>query len=549
MLKRIFSLGATLLSFICVFAGGLSTNTAFNASYQRFFSQEANVDVASIYANPAGAAFLNKGWHFGLSTQTVFQKRIITTGFSTSLPAPFEGVSINLLTFNPNYNEHMHKYQGVATAPFVPSLDVSYNDGDRWSFNAHFGVVGGGGACEFSEGLGTFDGLFGGQLFLGALEMLPGEIEKAATNYMIQQYVAATGDMDPASIQANIQPFILKQFAPEFFEGKIDLPTAQQKAQAGMAQVGLPLVMANYKGFCEGYMKGSNYMYGMQFGASYKALDNLALHLGARVLINRSNYGGYVQDAEFSFDNGQTYNPLQANGTTRDYSLSLNCNQFGVGIAPIVGIHWEINDKWSLAGKYEFKTRIRLKNETRMNAVTKQLTVISDPALNPAYATMSQFADGATVADDMPSLAAIGAQYRPTKNIKFGVSGHWIAEKKATKHNNNQKNHDDDTYELLASAEWRCHKWFSISGGWQGTQINMSDQTLNDLNFSISSNSIGAGLRFYVTPRANIDLGFMHTIYIDRNVTTNNWMNSGLTRYDVYSRKNNGFGVALNLNL
>lgn len=546
MTKKLAS--ALALVFVCpsLVAGGLSTNTAFNASYQRFFSQEANVDVASIYANPAGAAFLNKGWHFGLSTQTVFQKRIITTGFSTSLPAPFEGVNINLLTFNPNYNEHMHKYQGVATAPFVPSLDVSYNDGDRWSFNAHFGVVGGGGACEFSEGLGTFDGLFGGQLFLGALEMLPGEITKAATNYMIQQYVTNGGNPASPTFAQELQGFIASQFVPT---GVTDPDIAKQYIEGGMAQVGLPIVMANYKGFCDGYMKGSNYMYGMQFGASYKALDNLALHLGARVLINRSNYGGYVQDAEFSFDNGQTYNPLQANGTTRDYSLSLNCNQFGVGIAPIVGIHWEINDKWSLAGKYEFKTRIRLKNETRMNAVTKQLTVISDPALNPAYPTMSQFADGATVADDMPSLAAIGAQYRPTKNIKFGVSGHWIAEKKATKHNNNQKNHDDDTYELLASAEWRCHKWFSISGGWQGTQINMSDQTLNDLNFSISSNSIGAGVRIYVTPRANIDLGYMHTFYIDREVTNTNWMNTGLARYDIYSRKNNGFGVSLNLNL
>lgn len=532
MKKKIFSLLAFSLTINSVMAGGLSTNTAFNASYQRFFSQEANVDISSLYANPAGVAFLNKGWHFGFSSQSVFQKRIITTGFTTVLPEEYGGIELQLLKFNPNYNEHMHKYEGKAVAPFIPSLDMSYNTGERWSFNLHLGVVGGGGACEFSEGLGTFDGLFAGQLFVGAMGMLQEEVQKAA-------YAYAQSEEYPAFQQAIVSQCVAN--------GITDPAAIQQQVESGLAQKGLQHVIANYKGFCDGYMKGSNYMYGLQIGASYKVLDNLALHVGVRGIYNKSNYGGYVQDAEFSFDNGQTYTPLQSGSTTRNYVLSLNCNQEGFGVAPIVGVHWEINDMWSVAGKYEFKTRVRLKNETRMNKVTALLTTTVEN--NPAYSTMSQFADGASVPDDMPSLLAVGAQFRPTKNIKIGVSGHWIGEKNATKHNNIQKYHDDDTYELLASAEWRCHKWFSISGGWQGTSINMSDQTLNDLNYSISSNSIGAGVRIFVTHRTNIDLGFMHTFYIDRNVTTNNWMNSGLTRYDNYDRKNNGFGIALNFNL
>jgi len=534
MLKKFYTTGAfALLSVSCVIAGGLSTNTAFNASYQRFFSQEANVDITSLYANPAGAAFLNKGWHFSLSSQSVIQKRIITTGFSSTLPAEYGGIELELLKFNPNYNEHMHKFEGVAKAPFVPTFDVSYNTGERWSINLHLGMVGGGGACEFSEGLGTFDGLFAGLLFEGALGMLQDEVQKAAYAYMQSAEF-------PAFQQAVMQQCIAA--------GITDPAIIQKQVENGLAMKGLEHVMANYKGFCDGYMKGSNYMYGLQIGTSYKALDNLSFYLGVRGVYNKSNYGGYVQDAEFSFDNGQTYHPLQVNSQSeRDYVLSLNCNQEGFGIAPVVGLHWDINDKWSVAGKYEFKTRVRLKNKTRMNKITAALTTTVEN--NPAYPTMSQFADGATIPDDMPSLLAVGAQFRPTDKLKFGVSGHWIAEKNARKHNDIQKNHDDDTYELLASAEWRCCKWFSISGGWQGTQINMSDQTLNDLNYSISSNSIGAGLRIYVTPRANIDLGYMHTFYIDRNVTTNNWMNTGLVRYDVYSRKNNGFGVALNLNL
>ena len=44
-------------------------------------------------------------------------------------------------------------------------------------------------------------------------------------------------------------------------------------------------------------------------------------------------------------------------------NIELSCDQSGVGFTPIIGVDFK-TDKWNFAAKYEFKTRIRLKNKS-----------------------------------------------------------------------------------------------------------------------------------------------------------------------------------------
>ena len=76
--------------------------------------------------------------------------------------------------------------------------------------------------------------------------------------------------------------------------------------------------------------------------------------------------------------------------------------------------------------------------------------------------------------------------------------------------------------------------------------FGVSDQGMNDISYNLSSHSIGFGFRIHPHDLVNIDLGYMHTFYQDRDVITTNWMNSGLTRVDNYNRKNDAIGIALN---
>ena len=141
------------------FAGGLLTNTNQNAAFVRNFAQEGKIDITSIYANPAGGAFLENGWHLSLNNQTAFQQRNIETTFP-------------LFQYNTENPSPTHRFEGKATAPVVPSFTLSYNK-DKWSVSAHFAISGGGGKCEFDKGLGSFEAAYSGVLYQMAPALLP----------------------------------------------------------------------------------------------------------------------------------------------------------------------------------------------------------------------------------------------------------------------------------------------------------------------------------------------------------------------------------------
>ena len=116
MMKKILSLMAIFVAASNAFAGGLLTNTNQNAAFVRNFAQEGKIDLTSIYANPAGGAFLANGWHLSLNSQTAFQRREVETTFPL----------FRMNTDNPNVT---HDFLGKATAPIIPSLTASYNRG------------------------------------------------------------------------------------------------------------------------------------------------------------------------------------------------------------------------------------------------------------------------------------------------------------------------------------------------------------------------------------------------------------------------------------
>ena len=145
------------------FAGGLLTNTNQNAAFVRNFAQEGKIDITSIYANPAGGAFLSNGWHLSLNSQTAFQERNIETTFP-------------LFQFNTENPNPTHRFEGKATAPVIPSFTLSYNR-DKWSVSAHFAISGGGGKCEFDNGLGSFEAAYSGMLYQMSSTLLPAGVQ------------------------------------------------------------------------------------------------------------------------------------------------------------------------------------------------------------------------------------------------------------------------------------------------------------------------------------------------------------------------------------
>lgn len=140
---------------ISTFAGGLLTNTNQNAVFLRNPARDAVIAIDGVYSNPAGIAFLPQGFHVSLSWQAAFQKRQITSTFPYyALGAGNNGATTKL-------------FEGKSTAPVIPSIQAAYVFNDKWSISAQFAVGGGGGKCEFDEGLATFEKLVAVGLYQG----------------------------------------------------------------------------------------------------------------------------------------------------------------------------------------------------------------------------------------------------------------------------------------------------------------------------------------------------------------------------------------------
>jgi len=486
MKKKVFFAIALMALFTGEsFAGGYLTNTNQNAAFVRNFAQEGTITLTSIYANPAGGGFLSNGWHLSLNSQTAIQQRNIETTFP-------------LFQQNAKNPNQTHKFKGKAVAPVVPSFTLSYNQ-DKWSLSAHFAVVGGGGKCEFDKGLGSFE-----------------------------------------VIGASIAPTVVKGIAETLMNPPYNYP--EDKAATMAAQAGPNSYTMNSS------MKGNSYYFGLQVGGTYKILDNLIGYVGVRGVYAQCSYSGFVGD--LTLTNAQTgatamgdtpyIDLVRAKYNNIDPTITLNCDQTGFGVTPVIGVDWEINNHWNVSAKYEFLTKINLKNSSQMSEMAELLSGSEQGK------ALGQFADGKKVREDIPALLACGVQYSPIQTVRFSVGYHQFFDTSSKKYDNKQKLIDHNTHELLVGAEYDITKLVTISGSWQRTFYGQSDAFMNDLSFNLSNNMVGGGVRLHPSKYFNVDLGYMCTFYKSREVTTQTA--AGL-KTDLYKRKNHTIGIGFNLYL
>lgn len=450
-----------LVGAIDVFAGGFLTNTNQSAMFNRNLSRDGVIAIDGVYSNPAGVAFLSDGFHLSLNIQNAHQTRTIVSTFE-----PFK--------YGVNNNQEVSKrFKGKADAPVIPSFQLAYNFG-KWSLSSSFAITGGGGKCTFPHGLGSFEA-------------------NAALLPLLGSALGVTGyDMDS-------------------------------------------------------YMRGRQYYYGLQVGASRKITDNLSVFAGVRGVYASCNYYGYLRDIKINTPGGlQMASPYFANlsnqaigaaaqalaanmpemaaayqaqaittGTlaaaTQD--ITLNCDQTTFGITPIIGIDWKINEHWNLAAKYEFKTRIRLKNEAANSASADNLTALE------------QFKDGKKIAEDIPALLTLGAQYSPIESVRLTAGYHYFYDRQATKYGHTEKQLSRGTREISAGFEYDFNKHLTASCSWQNTNYGLTDEYMHDISFTTSSNSVGMGIQYRFNDKIKLDFGCFHTFYNSYDVNRQDFNN------------------------
>ena len=522
-----------LTAGIAAQAGGILTNTNQSVAFLRNPARDAAIGLDGVYSNPAGVIFLGDGLHLGFNWQYAHQTRTIE--------------SQNQL-FKLGYKNNgldTKEFEGVANAPIIPSLQAAYNKGN-WSFQMNFSVPGGGGKCEFDKGIGSFETVVGG---------------------IASRLIGVSSALN---------------------------------SQIGALGASVP----NVTGYdVDGYMKGKQFYFGLQLGAAHKINEHLSVYGGLRLLYGTASYearlnnicvmngsegmtlpeyfagvekglqtagvniehtitqvvgqavaAGMTQEQAMQLPQVQQLvaagqnleavgNELTASATTlAPYSNGVNLmsDQTGWGIAPVLGIDYKTG-AFNFAAKYEFKTRMRMKNKSDL----KEASVIS---------ATNKFVNGTSVPEDAPALLTLGAQWSVTDNVRLNAGYHHFFDKSAHWYQHSEKLLDSDTNEYLGGAEWDINDKLQVSGGVQLTRYGLTDEYMNDMSFVVNSWTFGLGAGYKVSDKVKINVAYFQTNYehYDMNTPEQNMQSLGLNipaGKNSFTRTNNVFGVGVELTL
>ena len=433
-----------------------------------------------------------------------------------------------LFTNNVNNPTTPREFKGKAFAPVIPSFQYAYNKG-RWSLQAAFALTGGGGKCTFDNGLGSFEKIVA-ETAIAACQ-LAGAVDQVASQYGV-----------PAVFSSD------KYFGKE---GKYSYNS---------------------------YMHGRQYYYGLSIGAAYKINEHLSAYAGVRGVYASTNYYGYVEDIKVG--NMPLYMVLDPT-KEKAANIELSCDQSGLGFTPMLGIDFKTG-RWNFAAKYEFKTRIRLKNKSvnqtpsignlpnnLRNAyiaggVPEQAAdaILSNPVIQGAMGQLKtqfdsklegaigEYEDGKKIAGDIPAYLAVGVGYSPVDAVRVNVGFHWFDDKNATSYKNRNKELDRGTLEYNAGIEVDVNKKITLSTGWQNTNYGLSDEYMDDKSFVVSSNSAAVGGVYHINKKMDLNVAYFHTFYQHKKTSENVQLSAqkSFNYNSDYTRNNNVFAVGLDIN-
>ena len=486
-------------------AGGLLTNTNQNIAFNRNFARVGAIGIDGVYFNPAGVAFLDQGFHLSLNFQNVYQTRQITSAFSVPAFAntPYEYP----FTLNGGDKTDGSKfYEGKASVPILPSFQVAYNK-DKWSFQAGFGLTGGGGKASFNEGLPSFErqiailpALINQQL--PTFSTLLGQEETPATSYSMQSYMS--GHQYNFGLQLGVAYKINENLS---VFGGARFNYIYNKYEGNITNISADV-------------NGNNQNLYESFGSKAKLLTEKAAALQAQAVAAKTQADAYQAQANAATNptakaqlqaaaDQYAAGAQQASAGAKLVSAGadklnsskelvkdryVEVSQRGWGITPILGIDYRTG-KWNFAARYEFTTKFNIENNTKRDDTQK-------------------YENGVNTPNDIPGILALGAQYEVLKNLRVMAGYNHYFDKDARMDNNKQRFLKHNTQEFLAGVEWDINPSVTVSAGGQRTLYGLGDgKYLTDLSFVTSSYSFGVGAKIKVAKNAHLNVAYFFTNY------------------------------------
>jgi long-subunit fatty acid transport protein len=506
MKKQFFLISGLMGLAAMAFGGGIVTNTNQSAAWVRTLARDASTDADAVYFNPAGLIKLNDGFHFSLNSQSIFQNKDVTSSYVFLSPAP-------------------KKYEGKVKAPVFPGFYATWKK-NKLAVSFGFNPVGGGGGAEYKTGLPSFE-----EDIADLVPILQGSL--AALD-------AALTNPAPAGYG----------FDPNF---------------------------NNIIGYnADIYFKGTSVFFGYQLGVTYKINDVIGVYAGARYVSAKNTYKGHIRDVEIDVAPTVPPAPLydipagsyvpgdymravagavgipapiaaQLNGTatyldgvTGDREVDVE--ETGNGFAPILGVNLSLGDKLNIGMKYEFKTKLDVKQTIVDNQDGGGL-----------------FVQDSTVHSDMPAMASVGVSYKILPQLKVNGGFHYYFDKSANYGKtldltgelvDNDKVIDKNYFEVAAGLEYNITEGLVISGGYLLAHTGVSEDYQSDMSFSLTSSTFGGGLGYRFNENLMVNIGGAYTTYKDGTKSRSHTIHAlgqQIPVTDTYYKNNLFFGIGLDI--
>ena len=311
----------------------------------------------------------------------------------------------------------------------------------------------------------------------------------------------------------------------------------------------------------DSYMRGKQYIFGLQLGATYKITDYLSAFVGARMNYVSNGYEGHIRNiqanigldgeminvnkhfttaAEQASQAAATYLAAGNQTAADQYTAlaiaaqgvadqtadkNLDCDQTGWGVTPILGLDFKWK-KWNVGVKYEFNTKLNVENKTR----------VDDTGL---------FKDGVNTPHDIPSMLTVGVSYEILPVLRASIGYHHFFDTHAKMASDKQKFISQGTNEYLGGIEWDVCKWAQVSAGMQRTKYGLEDGYMSDMSFTTSSYSFGFGAGFRLMEDLKLNIAYFWTNYDTYNKVTADYNGTKSDFKDSFTRTNKVFGIGL----
>ncbi len=510
------------------YAGGIVTNSNQSAAYVRMLARDASTSIDAVYYNPAGLTKLADGFHISFSNQSIFQKKTIENKF-------------------PYLQET--KYIGDVTVPIYPDFYAVYRK-DKLAIGIGFQPNAGGGSAKYDSGLPSFEIPFSAIPASLTASNIPTSTYSADINFKGSsifwgaQLNASYAINDMVSVSAgfryiyavntytgDIKNIMVNPTSATYgFNGTMrtasSVFTTLSGASTAVANNIQPYVDAAPSATLAQLVAGGT---GSMSDATATALAaglGIADYTTSTLTIAQLQ-GGYNQKAAYLAGNALATSDQEA-----------DVKQTGTGITPILGVNLTLGEKLNIGIRYEFNTKITLKNDTKKDIIG---------GVNADGTLVYMFPDKAEIRNDIPAILSAGATYKVLPQLRVSSGIHYFFDKNATieKAPGVKKKIDGNLYELSLGGEYDITDKILISAGYIYAKTGVGAGYQTDLSHSLTSSTVGFGGGFKVTEKLFLNLGMLYTMYTS-DVKEIYYTKYGITSAkETYNRTNIDFAIGV----